>query len=362
MSSKWIDSLQRGKTLLFPKSQAFETVWGGSRLISQCGKPFDEAKKIGESWELSDVSGNPSIFEAEGQTYSFRDIFKKCRKEILGPKNPHTGDFFPLLYKFIDASQLLSVQVHPGENDRQGDAKTEAWYILEAPPQANIIVGLEATGSEDQIFSQLISSNAPKVLRQQPVQAGDTFLITPGTVHAITAGLLVYEIQQNSNTTYRLYDWDRVDAEGKSRTLHHQESREVLDFRQGGEYKRQTLSQEREECLYTALVATPYFVLEKWSNFRKPLQLKAPHGGFQVYTNIGSACTLSIENSSWLLEKGQTVLVPAAVASLHIQPQNEETTLLRSWMPHKYPQELLSSLLPAGFSQKEILQLGTVFS
>ena len=193
-------------------------LWGGDGLYRVLGKGEPYETDLGESWELSDRDDNASVI-ASG-TFSaanLRDLFSVHARDILGGQYSPSMARFPLLYKFIYAKENLSVQVHPGDGSPLGDAKTECWYILDAPPGGELILGIAGDGDRERTLAALRTSACREVLNRVPVRAGDLFFIPAGTVHAITAGLLLYEVQQNSDTTFRLYDWDRVDAAGKPR-------------------------------------------------------------------------------------------------------------------------------------------------
>ena len=218
-------------------------IWGGEGLYRLLGKGFPGPKDVGESWELSDREGNANI--VLGGTFAGRDLrelFSLHARDILGTQYSPSHARFPLLHKFIYARENLSVQVHPGENSPLGEAKSECWYIMDAPEDASLIVGLSKDGPKEAILAALESRDCHAVLNRVPARPGDLFYIPAGTVHAITAGLLLYEVQQNSDTTFRLYDWDRVDPSGKPRPLHLAESAQVIDFRRHDRHRIRPLA------------------------------------------------------------------------------------------------------------------------
>ena len=241
-------------------------IWGGDGLYRVLRKGTDSDKDMGEAWELSDREGESTLVAIgsfAGQ--SFKDLFARHARDILGQQYLPSRANFPLLYKFIYAREPLSVQVHPGEGSSLGEAKTECWYILEAPPGSELILGVAGDGDREKILSALATSECMSVLNRVPVKVGDLFFIPAGTVHAITAGLLLYEVQQNSDTTFRLYDWDRVDAKGKPRPLHIQESAQVLDLRRHDKHRISPLLLSYASHDEQVLVACPFFAIIKFS-------------------------------------------------------------------------------------------------
>ena len=207
-----------------------ERIWGGRRLEALYGKRLPPDVPIGESWEISDRPGDESAIAngpLAGRT--LRGLMQERREDLLGRSAPAIGDRFPLLCKILDARQKLSLQVHPRETDL-GDPKTEMWYIADADPGAELFVGLKQGVGRAQFEEALDAGRVAECFHRIAVKRGDAMFLPSGRVHAIGAGLVIFEIQQNSDTTFRVYDWDRVGLDGKPRELHVQESLASIDF------------------------------------------------------------------------------------------------------------------------------------
>jgi mannose-6-phosphate isomerase len=200
-------------------------IWGGHRIRQRFGRGVADDRAIGESWEVFDLSDGSSTVMAgplAGKTLS--DILAETPAALMGSATPVDGRF-PLMIKFIDAHQTLSVQVHPDSKTAWrlgGDArsKTEAWYVIDCDPGAELFVGFEGNMTPGILKAAVIAGTLERYLRRVPVKPGDFLFLPAGTVHAIGAGILLAEVQQPSNTTYRLFDWNRVDAAGRPRELH----------------------------------------------------------------------------------------------------------------------------------------------
>lgn len=332
-------------------------IWGGDGLRRALGKGEAGENDLGESWELSDRDDNASI--VAGGTFSganLRDLFSVHARDILGPQYSPAVSRFPLLYKFIHARENLSVQVHPGEGSPLGDAKTECWYILEAPPGAELILGIAGDGDRERTLAALRTSACREVLNRVPARAGDLFFIPAGTVHAITAGLLLYEVQQNSDTTFRLYDWDRLDNAGKPRALHIAEAGQVIDLRRHSRHRIPPLAIRHATHEEEFRVACRFFALARWSRLRGAAPL-GNRGRFRVLTCVSGAFELAWEGGGMALGKGDTVLVPAACANPRLRETAAEGEMLVSWLP-AIEEEVFAPLRAAGYADAEIRELG----
>ena len=211
-----------------------ETVWGGRNLATWLGESPDFSGPLGESWELSDVAGQETLVAEgpfEGKTLC--QLLEEHAEAILGSARPHPGGKrFPLLVKFLEAEQDLSVQVHPASDSSAypGQGKSECWYFLEARPGANLICGLKP-GTDKETFAADASTSAVEShLQNHAVNAGSFLMVEAGQVHAIRPGVVLCEIQQTSDTTFRLYDWNRLGLDGKARETHPEKALEVVDF------------------------------------------------------------------------------------------------------------------------------------
>lgn len=332
-------------------------IWGGDGLFRVLGKGRAEDDDLGESWELSDRDDNASVIQ--GGSFAganLRDLFSVHARDILGTQYSPAISRFPLLYKFIFAKENLSVQVHPGANSPLGDSKTECWYILEAPPGAELILGIAGEGPREQVLAALRTKECRSVLNRVPVKAGDMFFIPAGTVHAITAGLLLYEVQQNSDTTFRLYDWDRTDSAGRPRALHLAEAEQVIDLRRHAKHRIQPLLVKRATHEEEFRVACDHFAISRWSRLQGAVSLQN-RGRFRVITCVSGAFELGWEAGAMQVGLGDTVLIPAACAQPKLRETAPGASLLLSWLP-VIGKEVYAPLKAAGYADDEIRDLG----
>ena len=301
-------------------------IWGGRRLGTVLHKPLGDASDYAESWEISDYREDVSVLENGSLTGStIRELIQWYNPGLLGPA--FSGqDHFPLLVKYIDAHQDLSVQVHPDDAKGRrlaGDSgKTETWVILEAKPGSLIYAGLQPGVSRNQFADAIRSGSVEPLLHRVEAKIGDCILIESGTVHAIGAGVLLAEIQQTSDATFRVYDWGRVGPDGKPRTLHIDQALESTDFERGpvkpitprveplsGVGNREHLSR------------SAYFALERLS-----LSQATPVGRpdrFTILMCLAGSFDLRCRAESVRVEFGQTMLLPAAVSACEIVPHGE---------------------------------------
>ena len=229
-----------------------QRIWGGQKL-RELGKEIASGEKIGESWELADLPEDKSVItngELAGQTLS--SAIQKYPKDITGDEN-FTGSF-PLLIKFLDAQDILSVQVHPDEQACErmgkGEPKTECWYIIGAEPGAVIYKGLKEGVTKEKFAEAIQVGKVAELLAKVTVEAGQCHYLEAGTAHSIGPGLLIAEIQTPSDTTYRVFDFNRVDDTGKSRELHIEEALESIHFERGGEELSVTTTGRLVDCEY----------------------------------------------------------------------------------------------------------------
>ena len=211
-----------------------ERIWGGRELEKLYGKKIPAGKLIGESWEISDRPGDESIV-ANGPFAgkSLRWLMENHAAEILGGAKPAARGRFPLLCKILDAREKLSLQVHPPASkaaELKGEPKTETWFIADAAPGAELFVGLKNGVTRAEFEKRISDGSVAECFHRVPVCAGNVMFLPSGRVHAIGAGLVIFEIQQNSDTTYRVFDWNRVGLDGKPRELHIPQSLESVDF------------------------------------------------------------------------------------------------------------------------------------
>ncbi len=329
--------------------------WGGDGLWRVLGKGGPKDADMGESWELSDRPETPStVAEGPWTGTPLRELVEKYPRDLLGAAFQEDG--FPLLYKFICAREKLSVQVHPGPGS-PGEPKTECWVVIDAVPSAELIIGVKTGGrSRTETLELLKSPRCEEVLRCWPARRGDVFFIPPGTVHAITEGLLLYEVQRNSDTTYRLYDWDRKDAQGKGRPLHLAEAAAVADLEERDGYKISPLRLELADHCEDYLVACPYFALVKWHRFHGHARLET-HGRFRVLSvTAGSFVMISDSGGLARLSLGETALIPACMESIHLEAASEGAEAIVSFVPD-LEAEIRAPLRKAGHGEAAISAL-----
>jgi len=312
--------------LLFEEN-LFTRVWGGHRIRPLKGLPADD-EKIGESWEISAVPGKESIVSngpLAGQTLA--QLVEKYPGEMLGSAVAERfGGHFPLLFKILDSEDNLSIQVHPNDQlamQRHNSlGKTEIWYVIDAKPGAFLYCGFALPTTPQAYERHVANGTITEILKKHYVNKGDVFFIPAGRVHAIGAGLLLAEIQESSDITYRIYDYDRPGLDGKPRQLHTAEARDAIDYTFYPEYR----TNYEELTNKPALVAQcPYFTI-KIHNVNRPFHRKLyKYQSFVAYVCIDGNCFIESatdEVQSVHLRKGHTCLVPAAAADINIVPDN----------------------------------------
>lgn len=294
-------------------SPAFKDyLWGGTKLKTQFGKKSN-LDIVAESWELSTHKDGQSIVASgadKGLTLS--QYIEKYGNNILG-KNAEAFEYFPILIKLIDAKDNLSIQVHPNDEyalKNEGEyGKTEMWYILDAENGAGLYYGFKDTISKDE-FKERIENNALlEVLNRVPVKKGDVFFIPAGTVHAIGSGILICEIQQNSNTTYRVYDYDRRDAQGNPRQLHIEKALEVSDLCPPPDIC-QNEKEQFDGYSATNLAKCKYFTTDKIC-VSSSATLSVTTDSFKALNIVDGDGTLSMNETVLPLTKGDSIFIPA---------------------------------------------------
>ena len=296
-----------------------DKIWGGQKLQQLLNKPTTSTE-AGESWEISDVEGDTSVV-ANGplKGSSLKALLESYTSDLLGEKNFRKfGTKFPLLIKFIDAKQDLSVQLHPNDQlakERHNSfGKTEMWYVVQADPESNLIVGFNQDMTQELYLKHLEAKTLHSILNFDAVKPGDTYFIEVGRIHAIGAGVLLAEIQQTSDITYRVYDWDRVDSEGKERELHNDIALEAFDFEMPDNFR---VKYSLDSNTSTELVSCPYFttnVLE----VNAPLIKENNHDSFMIYMCVEGAASLEVDGAVTEFSMGETVLVPACIQRFSI--------------------------------------------
>lgn len=313
-----------------------ELIWGGRRLGTVLHKPIGTASDYAESWELSDYKDQVSVV-ADGPLAgtTLRELIRSRPTELLGPALGPC-DQFPLLVKFIDANQDLSVQVHPddekGRRLANDNGKTETWVILAAEPGSLIYAGLKTGVGPDEFRRAIESGEVEPLLHRFEARPGDAILIESGTVHAIGAGVLLAEIQQMSDATFRVFDWNRVGPDGKPRELHIEQAMESIDFARG---PVDPLSPQVESLgeigTREKLGRSPYFELERWT-IRRPATI-GRDDRFTILMGLAGRSEVLHGGESYPLDFGQTMLLPAAVGECQVAPRDGGATVLSCVVP-----------------------------
>ena len=310
-------------------------LWGGTRLETLLSKPIPAGETRAESWEAVDHPDGQSIIEnGPFAGEKLGDLAKLYPEELYG--KGRSFDRFPLLLKYLDANKTLSVQVHP--NDTQGAkltppdlGKTEAWLVVAAEPGSKIYAGLKEGVDRGRLASALEVGTCDNCLHAFEPKPGDCVFIPAGTVHALGSGLVIAEIQQASNTTFRLFDWNRVDKDGNARPLHITESLGVTDFGRG------PVSPQTPEKLasgWERLVECEKFIFDRYGFIAIGEEASIESGvGFRILTVIEGEVDVRFEDGEETLAVGQTLLVPAVTDSVSTTSRSDKSTLLAMRLP-----------------------------
>lgn len=307
---------------LFFKPLLKSTLWGGNKIIPFKGLDIRQ-ENVGESWELSGVKGNESVI-ASGvyERLTISEVIRHEKANLLGHENyERFGDEFPLLIKFIDACQDLSIQVHPDDETarRQGRSrgKTEMWYLMECDKDAHLRSGLKAKITPEEYKAMVADDTICDAIADYAVKEGDCFFLPAGRIHSIGAGCFLAEIQQTSDVTYRIYDFKRRDKDGNMRELHTEEAAESIDYHVEKDYQTHYQNRKNEGV---ELVRCPYFKTAVY-DLDKPMQLDYSElDSFVVLIALdGEAELTDNENNRVTLRAGQTVLYPATTKTIHVE-------------------------------------------
>lgn len=295
-----------------------ERIWGGTKLKTELHKPIT-SDITGESWELSAVDGDVSVIaNGEYQGKPLTSLINEFPNELLGTEvHKNFGRQFPLLFKYLDAREDLSIQVHPNDElakkRHNSFGKTEMWYVMQADAGARLIVGFKEKSNAKEYVQHLEDKTLLSILDSVAVNPGDVFFLETGTVHAIGAGLVVAEIQQTSDITYRIYDFDRKDANGHTRELHIDLALEAINYNRVEAKK----AYSKTENATNLMVDCKYFT----TNFI-PLQGILPihknGSSFTVFMCTEGAFEMNIDGKTYSYGKGDTVLIPAAIADFEL--------------------------------------------
>ncbi len=298
-----------------------ERVWGGRRLETLLHKRLPSGTRFGESWEIVDRPDAQSVVhDGPLQGRTLHELWTSFREPVFGAGLPES-DRFPLLFKLLDAQERLSVQVHPPAGVATllgGEPKTEMWYLIDALLESDLYAGLKNGVTRVDFVAALDEGRVADLIHNIPVHRGDAFFIPSGRIHAIGAGNLIFEVQQNSDTTYRVFDWNRLGLDGKPRALHVSESLQSINFND----PEPGVVEPRGE----SVVACEYFAVEKWT-LTQPRHADGP--GFAVFTVIAGR----LECAGREFTMGDFFLIPATLADRELKPLEDGTIALRTTIP-----------------------------
>lgn len=299
-----------------------EKLWGGQKIKTVLGKDFGDLDNCGETWELSGVKENISIISnGVFAGKNLAALITEYTSELLGEKvYKHFGEEFPLLIKFIDAAQDLSIQVHPDDQlakERHNcHGKSEMWYVIQADNDARLINGFNRDTNKEEYQQLLNSGRLNEILNVENVSAGESFYLPGGRIHTIGKGLLIAEIQENSDITYRIYDFDRIDKAGNKRILHTELSLDAIDYRKPNQVKSPYSKTPNQ---VNPIVSTPYFTTNKLMVTQRMTIDRLSLDCFKIYIGVGGSGKIAQESISL----GEVLLIPACIKEYDIEPFGE---------------------------------------
>lgn len=302
-------------------------LWGGNKLKTELNKDYSD-ENIGESWEISDVKGDETkVINGSLKGLTLKQLITKFQSEFVGESVYNEfGEDFPLLIKFIDANTPLSIQVHPGNElakERHNSfGKNEMWYVMQADEGAELIVGFNSEIDKNEYQKHLNDDTILKVLHHEVIKKGDTFYIPTGRIHAIGAGVLLAEIQQTSDVTYRIYDYNRVDSvSGKERELHTELAMDAIDYNYHSNFKTNYTFETNKT---NKLVHSAYFktnILKINGTIEKDY---TKLDSFVIYMCVDGELEINFESEIYQLCKGETLLLPASINAIILKAKDAE--------------------------------------
>jgi mannose-6-phosphate isomerase len=326
--------VSRKSTVLYPftfQPVFKERVWGGRELARLYGKKLPPGALIGESWEISDRPGDASVIAngpLAGKDLSW--LMENHARELLGDAKSANENRFPLLIKLLDAREKLSLQVHPPAHkaaELGGEPKTEMWFIADAEPNADLFVGLKRGVTRGGFEKKIQSGGVAECFHRVHVKRGDTMFLPSGRVHAIGAGLVIFEIQQNSDTTYRVFDWNRTGLDGQPRELHVPQSLASIDFNDFEPSLVQSDFSGAGLVKIRPLVNDPLFTVEQWKMPASATVTTKPHQ-LQIIGVLEGKLRVRAGQTQIDLLPGEFCLIPASLTQTSLQAESP-TTLLR---------------------------------
>ena len=300
----------------------FEKIWGGQKIRTILGKDFGRLANCGESWELSGVEGrNTKISNGSLQGRTLSSVLSQFGNVLAGDGiYQKYGNVFPLLIKFIDAARDLSIQVHPDDGlakqRHNGFGKSEMWYILQAHPDAVLISGFNRETDREEYLDYFHKGKLMDLLNTEKAAKGDVFYLPAGRVHTIGKGLLLAEVQQTSDITYRIYDFDRKDKGGNKRELHVTEALDAIDFNYYPDYRTDYPHLPDQP---NRMIKTPFFTTNKLILTKKLRLDRASIDCFKIYIGVGGSGKVAGES----ITTGEVALVPASLKAYLLEPSGE---------------------------------------
>jgi mannose-6-phosphate isomerase len=337
-----------------------ETIWGGDALRTRFGRPLPAGMRVGESWEVSGAGADQSeVAQGPLAGTTIERLAAEAPRELLGEKA--AAGRFPLLFKIIDARQRLSVQVHPDDDQalEHGwgtSGKTECWFVIDAQENARIIAGFREEVTPERICRAIEAESLDLLLNAVPVKRGDALFMPAGTVHAVMEGVVLYEAQEASDTTLRLYDWGRKGADGRSRPLHLREALSVVDMKPHDYGPLPPVVVDEGGCRHFFHSACRYFALERCVYTQEADIALSPKGSFRVLTVIQGTVRLRYEAGSTDVASGATVLLPAILCDVRAAG-GEGAEFLLSSVPD-LGSEIVAPLRRQGVPDAAIAALG----
>lgn len=298
-----------------------DKIWGGQKIKTYLHKDFGSLPNCGETWEISGVKSDVSVVAngmLEGE--SLAGLLEKYKDELVGKKvYAHFGNIFPLLVKFIDANDDLSIQVHPDDKlakkRHNSFGKTEMWYVIEADPGSTLISGFNQQVNEQIYVDKLNSGHIMDILNREDVSAGDVFFLPAGRVHTIGEGLLIAEIQQTSDITYRIYDFDRVDDKGNKRELHTEEALAAIDYNFYPDYKTKYQPKENETV---PLVKCPYFTTNILDFTESTTKDYSNLDSFVIHVCVEGNYVIECQGRQHTVKMGECILLPKTIDRVNL--------------------------------------------
>lgn len=303
-----------------------DKIWGGQKMKSVLNKDFGDLPNCGETWEISGVQGNISVVsEGPLKGKNLQELLKEHHSDLVGASvYKKFGDEFPLLVKFIDANDDLSVQVHPNDKlamERHNSfGKTEMWYIFQADEDATLNSGFNRPLTREQYLEYVDKGKLMDILNIDRVKADDVYFLPAGRVHYIGEGCLLAEIQQTSDVTYRMYDFDRTDDQGNKRELHTEESLDAIDFAYQDNYRTEYKDKKNE---VVSLISCDYFTTNKLDFNHTVERDHSFLDSFVIYVCMEGSLDMEYEGGTIEVNKGEAILVPAAMKKLTLLPKGE---------------------------------------